>query len=77
MVFFFEITNICQKSRDFLFADLFLEIFNIHGGIDFPMDIWSFWICFISVLFEVMINLKFYKRCFTKELSSISGLDSV
>jgi hypothetical protein len=30
MVFFLEITNIWQKSRDFRFADYSLETFKIH-----------------------------------------------
>jgi hypothetical protein len=38
MVFFLEITNIWQKSRDFLFADFFLEIYKIHWLVwNFPM----------------------------------------
>ncbi len=40
MVFFLEITNIWQKSRDFLFADFFIEIFlNAEVGMDFTIDI--------------------------------------
>jgi hypothetical protein len=30
MFFFMEITSIWQKSQDFWFADLFLEIFKTH-----------------------------------------------
>ncbi len=36
MDLFLEITNIWQKSRDFWFADFFLEIFK-KAGMDIPM----------------------------------------
>ncbi len=34
---------------------------------DFPMAFWLFWMSFINVLFKVITNLKFYKRCFIKD----------
>ncbi len=65
MVFFLEITNIRQKSQDFWFADLFLEIFTIHRLV------WiSQWVCgcfeCVSYLFFIT-GLKFYKCCFIKD----------
>ena len=64
MVFFLEITNIWQKSRDFWFVDFLLETFKIH------CLVWIFLLflmCFINVLFKVITNPKFYKRCFIKD----------
>jgi hypothetical protein len=34
---------------------------------DFPMEIWLSGMFFIDVLFKVITNLKFYKRCFIKD----------
>jgi hypothetical protein len=33
---------------------------------DFPIDFWMFYICFINVLFKVITNFKFNKYCFIK-----------
>ncbi len=34
---------------------------------DFPMNLWLFWMCVINVLFKVITNHKFCKHCFIKE----------
>ncbi len=33
---------------------------------DFHMEFWLFCLCCINVLFKVISNLKFYKRCLAK-----------
>ncbi len=69
--FFVEITKIWQKSRDFWFADFFLEIFKFHRLVwIFPMDFWLFYICFINVSVKVFTNFKFYKHCFIQGFGS-------
>jgi hypothetical protein len=60
-MFCVEIKKIRQKSRDFWFADFFLELFKIHS---------LAWILIVlnlfhNVLFKVIT--KFYKHCFIKE----------
>ncbi len=50
MVFFLEITNIWQKSRDFWFAGFFLEIFKIQR------------LVWISHGFLVVLNV--FHQCF-------------
>ncbi len=35
---------------------------------DFSMDFWLFCLCFINVLFKVITNLKFCKRCFVTSI---------
>ncbi len=37
---------------------------------DFPMDFWLFWMCFIDVLFKFITNLKFYKLFFYQRWTS-------
>ncbi len=42
------------------------------------MDFWLFWMTFINCLFEVITNLKFYKRCVIKDnLYTINKLRSL
>ncbi len=45
----------------------FLRFLKSIGGMDFPMDFWLIWMCFINVLFNIITNLKFYKRCVIKD----------
>jgi hypothetical protein len=56
MVFFAEITNIWQKSRDFWFADFFIEIFNIHGLVWIFLRIFGCFEC-VSSLFCLKLLL--------------------
>ncbi len=49
-------------SRTFL-----LRFLNLYVSMDFPIDIWLFWICFINVMIKVITNLKFYKHSFIKD----------
>jgi len=60
MGFFLEIKNIWQKSRDFWFADFFLEIFK-KAGMDIPMDFG----CFESVSTRYIKNI-YIKRATSK-----------
>ncbi len=67
-----EITNIWQKW-DFWFADFSLGFKIPLACMDFPRDFWLFEMCFINVLFKVIINLKFYKHFLSSEAFCIIG----
>ncbi len=54
MDFLLEITKIWRESRDFLFADFFLEIYiflNPKDGMDFPGEFF-----FLNLFHQVITN---------------------
>ncbi len=59
------------KSQDFWFQDFFLEIFKIHNRLVwiFLLIFLLFWICFITVLFKGITNLKKETRTVTRQLN--------
>ncbi len=40
----------------------------------FSMDFWLFWIYFLNVLFKVIIDFKFDKRCFFKDYRTFGSI---
>ncbi len=80
MVLFLEITNIWQRSKDFCFADFFLEIYKIHWLV--RIFLWIFFGCFECVssmfcLFKVITNLKFLQTVCLKLLLILNFTNAV
>jgi hypothetical protein len=72
MVFFLEITNIWQKSRDFWFVDFLLETFKIH------CLLWIF-CCFERVLSMFCLKLSLilnFKNAFLSKTTFRSIFES-
>ncbi len=56
-----------KRFETFSLQIFFLRVWKSIDWYGFSMNFWLFWMCFINVLFKVITNLKFYKRCFIKD----------
>jgi hypothetical protein len=57
MVFFLEITNVWQKSRDLIGGFFSLDFLKQQTGIDFPMEFLLFSMCFINAFLRLLLIL--------------------